>query len=221
MMVGVWTWTADRIRQVITEEKHRDSGFTMLEVMISMTLMTFFMALFSGAVYQMFKVSNKTSALTQSSAQLHYAFERIDAQIRYSSAISPPSATASALGAWYVEFLNTASGTNNCYQLRVYNSQLQERTWIGTPATAPTWVPLASGLQTPTSTPFSFNTAAGSQTAQRLTVSLTALNTLDSSSNTTSQTTLTFEAMNSGQGSSTTNDGVSLVCQNAGDGGRP
>jgi prepilin-type N-terminal cleavage/methylation domain-containing protein len=197
-----------------------DEGFTMIEIMVSMSLMTFFMAMFTGAVLQMYKVSNKTQAVTNSSTQLNIAFERIDKQVRYASAISPPNQTKSVLGGWYVEFVNTTSGTDTCYQLRVYNSQLQERTWSGTPTAPPTWFSLANGVVMPTSSPFSFNTAAGSQTAQRLTLSLaTTASARDTV--TTSQTKVTFEAMNSGQGTSPTNDGSSLICQNTGDGGRP
>ena len=207
----------DRLRRCGTGP---DDGFTMIEIMVSMTLMTFFMTMFTGAVLQMYKVSNKTQAVTNSSTQLNIAFERIDKQIRYASAISPPNQAKSTLGGWYVEFVNTTSGTDNCYQLRIYNSQLQERSWAGTPTVPPTWLSLANGLVMPTSTPFSFNTAAGSQTAQRLTLSLTTTASARDTA-TTSQTNVTFEAMNSGQGTSPTNDGSSLICQNTGDGGRP
>lgn len=197
-----------------------DAGFTLIEIMVSMSLMTFFMVMFTGAVLQMYKVSNKTQAVTDSSTQLNIAFERIDKQVRYASAISPPNQAKSPLGAWYVEFVNTTSGSDNCYQLRVYNSQLQERSWNGTPSVPPTWVSLATGVLMPANTPFGFNTAAGSQTAQRLQLSLTSKASSGDTS-TTSQTTVSFEAMNSGQGTSPTNDGTSLICQNTGDGGRP
>jgi prepilin-type N-terminal cleavage/methylation domain-containing protein len=202
------------------EAGERDGGFTLLEIMISMSLMSVFMALFSGAVLQMYGVSNKVESVTRSSTQLNLAFQRIDKQVRYASAISPPNKTKSAAGAWYVEFDNTSSGADNCYQLRVYNSQLQERSWIGTPTSSPIWIPLASGVTMPATSPFTFAVAAGSQTSQRLKIALSA--TANSGSKvTTSQTAVSFEAMNSGQGTSPTNDGSSLICQNTGDGGRP
>ncbi len=216
-MTGLRNRLAARLRRV---RGSSEDGFTLIEIMVSMSLMTFFLAMFTGAVLQMYKVSNKTQAVTDSSTQINIAFERIDKQVRYASAISPPNQTKSPLGAWYVEFVNTTSGSDSCYQLRIYNSQLQERSWTGTPTVPPTWLSLASGVVVPASTPFSFNTAAGSQTAQRLQLSLTT--TASSGSTTTnSQTAVTFEAMNSGQGTSPTNDGTSLICQNTGDGGRP
>ncbi len=198
----------------------REAGFTMLEVMVSMSLMSFFMVMFTGAILQMYNVSNKTDAITNSSTQLNIAFQRIDKQVRYAAAISPPNQTRSALGGWYVEFVNTTSGIDACYQLRVLGGTLQERSWSGTPSVAPTWVPLASGIVMPTVTPFIFATAAGSQTSQRLKVTLTA-SAGSNKSGATSQTAVTFAAMNSGQVSSSTNDGSSLICQNTPDGGRP
>lgn len=201
--------------------EHPEAGFTLLEIMISMVLMTFFMVLFTGAVFQMFSMSNKVGAVTESSTQVNIAFQRIDKQIRYASSIDAPNTVLSTGGAWYVEFVNTTSGSDVCYQLRLINSQLQERTWTGTPALTPTWVPLASNVVMPTSTPFTFTPATGSQTAQRLKVAFSSKSVTNSTTSATSQTAVTFAAMNSGQGTSATNNGTTLVCQNAGDGGRP
>jgi len=214
----VTTWAQARLRRLRQDDP--EAGFTLLEVMISMVLMTFFMVLFTAAITQMFSMSNKVDAVTESSSQINVAFERIDKQVRYASSIDAPN-TVKAPGGWYVEFVNTASGTDVCYQLRVSGSQLQERSWTGTPALPPRWVPLASNVVMPASTPFTFSPAAGSQTAQRLKLSISSTSSTDSRTSATSQTVVTFEAMNSGQGTSTTNDGTTLVCQNAGDGGRP
>jgi prepilin-type N-terminal cleavage/methylation domain-containing protein len=215
-MSGVLGRWYDRRRQAMSG----DGGFTLLEVVVSMGLMSVFMAMFTGAIFQMYNVSNKTNAITDSSSQLNTAFLRIDKQVRYAAAISPPNKTRTALGGWYVEFVNTTSGTDACYQLRVLGGVFQERSWTGTPSATPTWTALASGIVMPAVTPFTFTTAAGSQTAQRLKLSLTAAAGSGGTSS-TSQTAVTFAAMNSGQVSSPTNDGASLICQNAGDGGRP
>lgn len=213
---------AGALRRIRGGQDERESGFTLLEIMVSMTLMGFFMIMFTGAILQMYRVSNRTAAITSSASRLNTAFERIDKQIRYASAISPPNQARSPFGAWYVEFVNTTSGADACYQLRVYGSQLQERTWSGSPAVAPVWVPLASGIKMPATSPFGFSTAAGSQTSQRLKVSLSSNpSTGGGTTGVTSQTAVTFAAMNSGQVSSTTNDGSTLICQNTGDGGRP
>ncbi|MCW2538669.1 MAG: hypothetical protein JWN95_394 [Frankiales bacterium] len=204
-----------RMRRLLTEDDQRDGGFSLTEVLVTMGIMSIFMAMFTTALVQMFGTSNKIDRISQSTEQLNLAFQRVDKQIRYASSMNAPNSIATGTtGPWYVEFVNTATGNDVCTQLKLDGTMFYERTWTGTPASTPVFVPLASNLAPATSTPFSFYVATGTQTIQRLGLRLAA----SAGGTATSNLSVTFAAMNSSQ-ASTTNDGVSLVCQNAG--GRP
>jgi Tfp pilus assembly protein PilV len=197
------------------EDVSNESGFTMMETVVAMTIMTLFMAMFTAAIVSLYGTSSKAESVSQTSIQLSTAFQRLDKQTRYASAINAPNAIVTTSGAWYAEFVNTTTGQDVCTQLRVVGGVLSERTWTGTPAATVGFIVLANGLAQPTTTPFTFYPATGTQVEQRLRLTLTAPIV---KSSTTSGLNVTFSAMNSGQ-SSTTNDGLTLICQNAG--GRP
>jgi Tfp pilus assembly protein PilV len=198
-------------RTTPAEQAARDAGISLIEVVVSMVLMGIFLSMFAAGIAKMYNAADRTDSLTQTSAQVDIAFDRLDKEIRYASAINPPGKGTD--GNWYVEFLNTSSGTSACTQLRVANSQLQQRTWTGTPTGAPTWTPLASSVAAPGATsPFTWYAAQGSQLTQRLKVTLNAVSGVGSAQR-QSTTMVTFSAMNSSQGGSLSNDGVTLICQ--------
>ena len=62
-----------------------DRGFTMLETVVGMVIMTIFMGIFTGAVVTMYSSANKAEALSNSTGQLNLAFDRLDKEIRYAS----------------------------------------------------------------------------------------------------------------------------------------
>ena len=64
-----------------------DGGFTLIEIMVSMSLMSVVMVLFTGAVLQMYSGFNKASGLVDASTQINTAFARVDRQVRYASEI--------------------------------------------------------------------------------------------------------------------------------------
>lgn len=192
-----------------------DAGFTLVEIMVSMSLMSVVMVLFTGAVLQMYSSYNKASGLVDAATQVNTAFARIDRQVRYASDINAPglgAVKADGTQDWYVEWDNTTSGTDQCTQLRISDGLLQERSWTGTPTSPPGYTTLASGILTPTTTPFVWSAAGSAQAHERLQLVLTARSGPDRDA-ATSATAVTFSAMNSGQGVSVTNDGSTLVCQ--------
>jgi len=128
-----------------------DEGSTLIEVVVGMTIMSVFLAAFTGAIVTLNTTQNRAQALTASAGDLNTAFQRLDSSVRYASAISAPGTTGPA-GAWYVEFLTTATGASVCTQLSVStgaNPVLRSRTWTptGTTATGLTaFVPLTSHI---------------------------------------------------------------------------
>jgi prepilin-type N-terminal cleavage/methylation domain-containing protein len=202
----------DRVRGGHMDGASDDDGFTMMETVVAMTLTAIFLAMFTTALVSLYGTSNKADAVSQTSVQLNIAFQRVDKQIRYASAISAPNDLITPGNAWYTEFVNTSSGQDVCTQLRLSDGVLSERTWTGVPTSIPGFTVLASNLTQPTSSPFTFYAATGTQTQQRLRLTVAAPVV---TANTNSGLNVTFSAMNSGQ-SSSTNDGATLVCQNAG-----
>ena len=190
-----------------------DDGVSVLELMIAMSLMTVFGALFTSAMLLMNSSSIKAQSLTVVSSQLDQAFENLDRTVRYASAITVPGQGAGT-GDWYVEMNASYTGTQVCTQLRVDTSsqQLQSRSWTpsnGAAAGLTAWRPLASGI-TYTAAPFALGATVG-VTFQQLTVQLQSSSGV-AGQTTTSASTVTFTAVNS---STTANNAL------CGEAGRP
>jgi prepilin-type N-terminal cleavage/methylation domain-containing protein len=127
----------------------RDAGFTLMEMMVGMTLMGVFLTMFGGAITMMYDSANKSQSLNDTTAQLNQAFNRLDQSVRYASAITAPGKGAAS--DWYVEFQTSNTPTVVCTQLRINqaSTQLQQRTWTVANAAASNvsaWLPLASNL---------------------------------------------------------------------------
>jgi hypothetical protein len=117
-----------------------------MELVVGMTIMVVFLAIFSGAVIMITRTSSHAQAVEQTSSDLNSAFLRLDRQVRYAASISKPG-IASASNNWYVEFLTTNTGVSVCTQLRVLPApkrQLQGRT-LTMPSTG---VPILSAWTT-------------------------------------------------------------------------
>jgi len=146
-----------------------DAGVTLLELVVSMTIMSIFGAMFVSAIAQMYQVANRTNAAASALSQINIAFQRLDGQFRYASGISTPGPATGTDK--YVEYLTTNTGTAVCGELRLRSttSQLQSRQWTqgGTPGG---WTTLASNVSS--STPFTVVTPATGSAYQTVTVSL-------------------------------------------------
>jgi prepilin-type N-terminal cleavage/methylation domain-containing protein len=184
----------------------RDAGFTLMEMMVGMTLMGIFLTMFGGAITMMYNSANKSESLNDTTAQLNQAFNRLDQSVRYASAITAPGRGAAS--DWYVEFQTSNTPTVVCTQLRINQAsrQLQQRTWTvanGAASNVSAWVPLASNLvngnaPAGVSQPFAFNAASTTAPAapyQGLQVLLQS-QTGNGPSATTSVSKSTFVALN-------------------------
>ena len=174
-----------------------DRGFTMTEIVVTMSVMSVVMAIFTAGVVQMYNTSNKTESLAFSQSQNNTAFLRLDKQIRYASGISTPGTVG---GAPYVEYLLSGSGTATCYELRLKDSMLQQRVWPqgGSVALVP-WTVLSNGVSS--AQPFTYLPPDATFNFQRLRLQLTSTyggNRTLSSAN----TDITFTALNTTLGTS-------------------
>jgi hypothetical protein len=93
---------------------------TLTEVMIAMGVLTVVMAIFTGAILNVYRSVDQGESGAATQSQLHVAVQRLDADLRYASAITTPNPEAIA-GAWYVEYLTTDPATSQpqCRQLRL------------------------------------------------------------------------------------------------------
>lgn len=192
----------DRLR---TRLRRDDDGTTLIELVVGMSIMTIFMAMFTGALFLMTSDTNKTEAMVTAEQQSNQAYLWLDRNIRYASAVTAPG--KSATNNWYVEFsVPGTNGTSTCYQLRVNTAaqQLQQRSWAvsstGTGGTATTWLPLSNSVSNggaavgAANVPFSLVTAATSQNQQiRIQIATSQVGAATASS----ALDVTFTALNS------------------------
>jgi hypothetical protein len=176
-----------------------DGGASMVEVTVSMVLMSIVLAIFTTAIVQMVGSANRNQTISSTQSQLTIAFLRLDKEIRYASAISHEGTVA---GDPVVEYLTTNTGNRVCSELRLHAGQLQWRTWTQPPppavpgpgnVTASKWLPLATGISS--AAPFTFHDADGQYVFQRLELNLTAGATYGGPS-TSRQSDITFTALN-------------------------
>jgi prepilin-type N-terminal cleavage/methylation domain-containing protein len=117
-----------------------DAGVSLIEVMVTMAIMSTVGVIFTGAILQLHGAANAVEAMVQAQTQVRLAFQRLDREIRYAHGITVPTTVDEAAaypGAWYVEFLGVDTQTDaaQCSQLRLQDGQLRLRRW--TPGTPP------------------------------------------------------------------------------------
>ena len=179
----------------------QDGGATMIEVVVSMVVMSVVMSIFTTGIVAIYRVINKTESLSSTQIQITTAFQRLDRELRYASAISQPNSVALG-GAYYAEYLMTNTGTDTCVQLRLKTStsRLERRSWPQTaaPPTPSPWVLLVSPVARIQSTPllpFEFVPAGGTIHYQGLQLNVqTTAGTGPTA--TVRQTKVTFTALN-------------------------
>ncbi len=128
-----------------------DAGFSLVELMVNMTIMSMVGAIFTAAIVQAYRVAATVDSMAQAQTQIRLALQRLDAEIRYAYDITVPTTAeeaASGSGTWYVEFLriDLVAGIQECNQLRLDDGVLFLRGW--TPGTSPstTGTALASSI---------------------------------------------------------------------------
>jgi prepilin-type N-terminal cleavage/methylation domain-containing protein len=124
-----------RIRSAIAadESTGRESGFTMVELIIAIGVFLIFMSVMISSVAAMTKAINRADTVSLTSSQILNAFQSLDRGVRYADDITTPGTGAS--GSAYVEFhLSAASsptGVATCTQWRYVptTNTLSSRKW--------------------------------------------------------------------------------------------
>lgn len=169
----------------------REQGMTMIEVVMSATIMSTVMAVITTGLVQVYRVVNTRQQTSAARSEISTAYLRLEKEVRYASSVSEPSPPGTTEP--YVEYLavlpdpSTRVDTTMCVELRLHQTsdrlrpwQLQRRSWAR-PADAlseitPTaWHPLASGVQwTPetSAAPFTVHQPDDTLDRQRLELNL-------------------------------------------------
>lgn len=184
-----------------------DRGVSMIEVLVSMVVMSIVMTIFTSAIVTIYRVVNKTESVSTTQVQILTAFQRMDRELRYASAVSLPSVPGAG-GDYYVEYLMTNTGDDVCVQLRLQTStkRLERRSWPKSPPTATPspWAVLVAPVKPLTSItppqlspppPFEFIPAGGPSNYQSLRVNLQVTAGAGATA-TTRETKVTFTALN-------------------------
>jgi prepilin-type N-terminal cleavage/methylation domain-containing protein len=153
-----------------------DAGFTLIEVMVSMTLMTIVMAIVTGGIVTMYRTSARAEAGAQVQSALNAAFAKLDRDIRYAQRINAPTAPGTSYAVTFVTL--NAAGTPQCVQLSLPQTggTLVRRQWpqastSADPATVRATVALQLAPMTAGANPFTVTSGgAGGSDFDRLRV---------------------------------------------------
>jgi type II secretory pathway component PulJ len=209
------TWLAALRRRWSAIRRADDAGITLIEVVVSLTIMSITMAIFTTGIVSIFRAQNKTESASTAQTRVNLAFLRLDKQLRYASDISSPGQYNSN---WRVEYLLTNAGTAECIQLQldVASGELQQRSWDqGTISTRTAWTRLAADVSAPVAPddtrPFVLVPADATSALERLEVRLIATSGAGAAL-TKAKTDVTFTAMNTTVGSTTSSSSSTDVC---------
>ena len=166
--------------QARLEAADGEAGFTMIEMIITISILTIFMGLFTGAVLAITDATQKQQSLADATDQINKAFNRLDTEVRYASLATTPGQVGLD---WYVEIYDQNTTVPTCTQLRLQNSThlLQQRTWAstGAAATPSGWITLAARISNNPTTQIPFTTiqvgGTSPYTKQQLQISLLAV----------------------------------------------
>ena len=156
------------INTVLARRRERrsrnDQGFSLIELLVSMTIFAVLLAVMMSVILAMTKSMNKTQSIGDAAAQGLRATQALDKQMRYADWVNPSTATASApsiISATSISFEGlTNAGVLQCYQWRLSGGLLQQRSWTSASTTtsyptasSPSWTTVATGIANTVSVP--------------------------------------------------------------------
>jgi type II secretory pathway pseudopilin PulG len=130
-----------------------DDGVTLVDVMVSMAVMSVVVAVFTSGIVDMFRTANHADAAAAAQAQILTSFNRLEREIRYAQRIMEPHAVANGFAVEFV--INDASGVLQCTQLVLMDGgAMTEQQWpAGESPTKPATT-IATGLEPKEAEPF-------------------------------------------------------------------
>lgn len=200
--------TAGASRPASRGDERADAGVTLIEVLVSMSVLAIVISMFTGGVVTMYRSVTLQESVTTARSHANIAFQRLDSDIRYAAGISVPGLTAAPGNIPYVEYETTTRSGPRCTQLRLFGGNLQLRTWPARTTATPAadWRQLAGSVTTATAAipgpppfgqagPFALWNADDTRGYQRLRVSL-AVTAGKDANRVDNQSAVTFTALN-------------------------
>src|SRR5450432_3070458 len=154
-----------------------DEGFTLPELLISMTIFAAFLAVITATVTTMMQDIRHTTTVNAAAAQNQRAFDMFDKEVRPASAVNYPGLGTNGLD-WHMENQTyDLAGNAACYLWRLLSasSRIQRRSWSpiarGSPSLS-SWSIVATGVVN-TTDPFALNILTHYQEGDTVTLQLT------------------------------------------------
>jgi prepilin-type N-terminal cleavage/methylation domain-containing protein len=185
-----------------------DEGFTLPELLISMTIFAAFLGVITATVTTMMQDIRHTTTVNAAAAQNQRAFDMFDKEVRPASGVNFPGLGTNGSD-FYIEFQSyNLLGNATCYQWRllVATDQLQQRSWTPVTSGTPTlsaWSIVATGVVN-TTDPFALNIVTHYQQSDTVTLQLT--NTQGIKPAATAVTSTTVAAENTSANTPSNND---------------
>ncbi len=123
----------------------RDDGFSLIELMVTMTVMSVVLVVVIGAITQIYSAVTTTEATSIGRDQLGTAFNRLDKELRYAGWIAVPGQVGTR---WYLEY----ALPTGCRQLKYDAGVITLASWTlpsttpGTPTTLATDLSLTGAV---------------------------------------------------------------------------
>jgi prepilin-type N-terminal cleavage/methylation domain-containing protein len=177
-----------------------DEGFSLVEIIVVLSITSLIGAIFTTAILQLYKTANAEDADFVTQSQTSQALLRLERQVRYAYSIGTVHTEGTIPYVEYLVMAPVAGQTTlvkRCTQMRLTgtdpnNQQLQSRYWTqGAAGTVTGWTPLAGNLVATGSMPFIRTSPTAAINHQLLTVRLAAR-----SGTSTKTSTMTFTALN-------------------------
>jgi len=134
---------------------HDERGFSLIELLVSMTIFAVLLSVMMSVILAMTKSSNKTQSIADAAAQGLRATQALDKELRYADWINPSTPTAPAtISATSISFEGlTNAGVVQCYQWQLTGGVLKHRSWPSASTTgsyptasSPSFTTVATGV---------------------------------------------------------------------------
>lgn len=156
-------------RRERSERRGEDKGFTLVELLVSMSIFAILMALIFSLFITMLNQATDNLARTRSVEQARLGIAQIDRQVRSGNVISDPAsndpADSGVPSNYSLRVYTQEGGDDKCAQWRVIFDaptdkfgRLEFREWkAGDPSTSTEWYSVASNVQRPTNSVFAMD----------------------------------------------------------------
>jgi prepilin-type N-terminal cleavage/methylation domain-containing protein len=137
------------------QRSRNDQGFTVIELLVSMSIFAVLLAVMMSVILAMTKSMNKTQSIGDAAAQGLRATQALDKELRYADWVNPvPTLPATSISTTSFSFEGlTNAGVVQCYQWHLTGGLLQQRSWTSASTTAsyptassPGWTTVATGV---------------------------------------------------------------------------